>query len=119
MQYLARYQKFVSLWPLKNWSLALIFINLFSVLVVILARNILPPVIPLYYGKPYGIEQLSARENLIIPSLIALTICLLSIAISLRLKDQFLKKVLFGAMLTTTLLSLIATIKIILLVGSI
>lgn len=119
MQYMKEYQKFVSLLPMRNLSLALISINLLAILLLTLARGILPPILPLYYGRPYGLEQLTTREGLIIPSLAALVFCVTSIIISLRLQDQFLKKILFGAMLTATLLSLITTIKITLLVGNI
>jgi len=117
--HLANSQKIIDLLPFKRWSIFLIAVNLIIILLVVFAQKILPPTIPLFYGNPYGTEQLSSRINLILPSLSALFISIISIIIGILTQDDFLKKVLFGGILATTLLSAITTIKIILLVGNI
>lgn len=115
----SKYQQLVSSMPQKSWSMVLVSINLTTILLVVLVKNLLPPVVPLFYGNPYGAEQLAPRESLTLPAVAALGICILSIIMGSFLKDDFVKKVLFGGMALTTALSLITTIKIIFLVGNI
>ena len=105
--------------PFKNWDIAILAINLLTILAAILSRTILPPVVPLFYGQPYGPAQLAPQGSLVIPGVAALTISILCIALSTRTEDDFLKKVLFGCMVGSAALSLVTTIKIIFLVGSV
>lgn len=113
-----KFGELVALMPQRNWSLALLVVNLTIILAVVLAKNLLPPVIPLFYGNPYGAQQLAPRESLILPAVAALLICLASIIIGGILKEDFIKKVLFGGMFLITILSLVTIIKIIFLIGN-
>lgn len=105
--------------PYKNWSITLLIINIVATIVVFALRSILPPELPLFYGKPYGAEQLAPQNMLALPTIAALIICLVNTTINYFLKDEFLKKVLVGGMVAVTLLGLITVFKIIFLVGNI
>jgi O-antigen/teichoic acid export membrane protein len=119
MPYSEKYQEFVALLPLKNWSLVLLVTNLLTIFVVALMQPSLPPVVPIFYGNPYGPGQLAAQWSLVLPAMSALGFCLLSILVGILNADDFLKKILFGSMVAATTLSLVTTVKIILLVGNI
>ncbi|OGM31871.1 hypothetical protein A2803_01135 [Candidatus Woesebacteria bacterium RIFCSPHIGHO2_01_FULL_44_21] len=112
------YQQIVASMPLANWSLFLLAVNLLTILAITFAKTALPPVLPLFYGNPYGAEQLAPSANLVMPSASALSICVSSIIIGKVLGDDFLKKVLFGGMATATVLALVTTLKIVFLVGN-
>ena len=99
--------------------LPIFVLNIVIILFVILAQNNLPPVLPLFYGMPYGKEQLADKILLILPPLIAMGVAIVSSLLVKVLKDDFLQKVLLVAMYTATLLSIITIIKIISLVSSI
>ena len=114
-----KFRNVVLLLPQGNWSVALLLVNLLAVLLILVLKNLLPPIIPLFYGRPYGAEQLAAQGSLVIPPLVAFAVCVVNIAISLSVSDEFLDKVLFGGMFVSTLLSLVTVAKIIFLVGNI
>ena len=111
--------RFVSLLPLRHWTLYIASVNVVAMVLVVLVRSLLPPVVPLFYGNPYGAEQLAPQGLLILPPLVALGVCGVNIAINLTLNDKFLEKVLFGSMCAATLLSTVTLLKIIFLVGNI
>lgn len=112
-----RCQNIIKTLPYKNWSLAVLVINLLVLLVVVTSQNALPPTVPLFYGRPYGAEQLARASHLIIPNSIALTVSLSSLTIAKMLQDEFLKQVLFGTMVVCTALATITTFKIIFLIA--
>jgi len=112
-----KYQSLVAVLPFKNWSLSLLVINLLGILGVGLAMRALPPLVPLFYGMPYGVEQLASKSSLILPGSVSLGTCILSIIISKAVGDDFLKKVLFGGMIISTILALTTTVKIIFLIA--
>lgn len=94
-------------------------INLIVIILILVLRNNIPPEVPLFYGKPQGVEQLASQNILIIPALFAIIITILNSLISNFIKDNFLQKVLAGIMVTVTMLSTITIFRIIFLVGSI
>lgn len=102
----------------KEVSAALI-INLMVIVFVFLIQKSLPPVIPLFYGMPYGSEQLTSSISLILPPLIAMAITVVNSFLITLTNDDFLQKVLLVAMYTTTLLSTITVLKIVSLVSNI
>lgn len=103
--------------PYKNWVFSLLAANVLLALVIYFMLPSLPPVVPLYYGRPYGAEQLSPSWGLIIPSLTAALVCLVNTIVIVTIKDDFLKKVLLGGVLVSSILSAITVIRIVLLVG--
>jgi hypothetical protein len=114
------YKSVIELLPFRVWGGAVFVVNAIVIVIVLLIRDSLPPVVPLFYGKPYGSEQLTTQGNLIAPPVAALVISIVNTAINLSFeKDEFLEKVLFGSMIAVTLLSAITVIKIIFLVGNI
>jgi len=103
----------------ENWIIIGSFLtNLFVILMVILLQGHFPPVVPLFYGKPQGEEQLVQSILLILPPLISILIITLNTILLSFLKNKFLQKILFGLIITITVLSTITVIEIILLVGS-
>lgn len=91
--------------------------NILVVLAVLLLQNHLPPVVPLFYGLPYGEEQLASKWALVIPPIVALALLGVNIFIAHETKDDFIKQIMEGLTLATTALSTITVVRIILLVG--
>lgn len=105
--------------PYRNQTIFLIILNLAIMAGIIVGRSILPPTVPLFYGKPQGEEQLVPQIFLILPSLVSLAIIAINtLCIKFLVNDPFIKKILFGSTIIATLLSTIALAKIIFLVGS-
>ncbi len=92
-------------------------VNLLVILGILLLQSHLPPVVPLFYGLPYGDEQLANTWALIIPPLVALAFIGANIFISKTSKEEFIKQILVGLTIATTALSTITVVRIILLVG--
>jgi len=105
--------------PFKTLSLWVLFLNFAVVLIVLLFRGLLPPVVPLFYGKPYGVEQLASAASLAFPPLAALGLSIVNILVAAFIEDEFLNKVIFGSMVVVTVLSIITVLKIFFLVGDI
>lgn len=93
-------------------------VNIVVITFILLSQNLLPPVVPLFYGLPIGEEILTDRTSLIIPAIISIIVIAINVLISKSLKDSFLKKVLISIIVLTTLLSTITIFKIAFLVGS-
>jgi hypothetical protein len=110
--------KLVNKIPFKKTVFALIFFNLLMVALVLIAQRILPPVVPLFYGRPQGGEQLAQSLFLSLPPFISLLITLVNLAFIYLLENRFLQKVLLGLAIGVTILSTITVFKIISLVGA-
>ena len=102
----------------KNYALGPMAISLFTCLIALLAQKFLPPQIPLFYGLPVGEEQLSPSIGLIIPSGLSFVISLVNLLLWLKIKDDFLKKVLMISSYVVALFMTVTTLKIIFLVAS-
>ena len=108
----------ISKLPLKGilrLTLVILFLNF---IISVACQSILPPEIPLFYSLALGEDQITTSLGLTIPSLVALGICLVNILLALILGDNFLKQILLISCLAVAILSIIAVIEIILLVGS-
>ena len=92
-------------------------INLLLIVTVVLARNALPPLLPLFYGAPSGEDQLARQGFLVLPLIMVTAISIINILLSRIVSDLFLQRILFGFTVVTTLLSTITVIRIMLLVG--
>ena len=92
--------------------------NLFIIALIFLMKPKLPPEIPLFYGRPFGQEQLAQSIQLIIPPVTAFIISFFNTIISVFIKSRFLIQVLLGVTVLTTILAFITVLQIIFLVGS-
>ena len=104
--------------PFLKLIFVFILLNLATAAVVIIAKNNIPPQVPLYYGYARGDKQLVESFILILPSLISIGIIIINTFISLFIGSGYLKRVLIISSFLATALSLITTVKIMLLVGS-
>jgi len=98
--------------------LVFILLNLLGIGIVFLIKKYLPPEIPLYYGRPFGQEQLAGSTYLTIPLLVAFAIGVFNAIISVFVNSRFLAQVLIGLTIATTLLAFITVLQIAFLVGS-
>ncbi|MDO8341295.1 MAG: hypothetical protein Q7T59_04950 [Candidatus Woesebacteria bacterium] len=105
--------------PLKKLFVYSFVINLITILLGLLAKLILPPEIPLFYGLPQTSEQLAKSIFIILPATIALLLTLVNAILSINIGGTYLKKTLAFTSIAISLLALIGTFKIIFLVGSI
>lgn len=92
-------------------------LSLISIVGILLVRSYLPPLIPLFYGKPVGIEELAPRNFLFIVPVMSITISIINLMISKSAKDDFTKKILAVGSLIVSLITSVTVVKIILLVG--
>ncbi|HEX6976913.1 MAG TPA: hypothetical protein VF185_00955 [Patescibacteria group bacterium] len=104
---------------IEKIEVAAAVVNLLIILVILLLQPHLPPVVPLFYGLPYGDEQLANTWALIIPPFVALAFIGANIFISKTSKEEFIKQILVGLTVVVTALSAITVLRIILLVGKI
>ena len=105
--------------PLKNLFVTSLIINLVLVVLSLGAKFILPPEIPLFYGLPKNEDQLAPAIYLFLPSLISIFITIANMVIATAINSNYLKRTLAFASISITILSIIATYKIVFLVGSI
>ena len=102
----------------KKIVLGIVVANVFTLTLVILIHKLLPPVVPLFYGKATGENQLAPSWLLILPSLLSLSTLLVNTILASLTKDVFLKKTLIVTALVATFFSVVTTAKIVLLVSS-
>lgn len=105
--------------PLKSLFVISVITNTIFILISFVSQLLLPPVIPLFYGLPKNAEQLAASLFIVVPSVIAIVFTIINAMISIKVEGQYLKRTLAFASISITLLSVVATYKIIFLVGSI
>lgn len=100
-----------------NFFLAALILSVLSAAGILAVMTFLPPLIPLFYGKPTGTDQLAPSWFIfVIPSL-SLFITFINIFINTSAKDDFIKKFLAVGSLVVSLMATLTVIKIILLVG--
>lgn len=104
--------------PFFPYVLVCLVLDIVCILAVIVSFSLLPPQVPLFYGLAKGAEQLAPRAFLVIPALASLLVLVINSAISLNVKDDFIKKVLILGAVTSTVFALTTTVKIMFLVGS-
>jgi hypothetical protein len=101
----------------RNYFLAAIIINVGVLLSLVLFRNFLPPLAPLFYGRPIGETQLTTTFGLLIAPGVSLLVTALNLCLSLWTKDAFIKKLLAISAIVISILMAITITKIVLLVG--
>ena len=108
------------------WSKQIIFRNYFliagllgvvSIAGIVVVRNYLPPLLPLFYGKPVGPEELASKDFLFFVPLGSIAISFVNLSISKSTKDALIKKILAVSSLVVVFMSTVTVAKIILLVG--
>ncbi len=102
----------------KNYAAFALVISLITIAVAVVGQRFLPPMLPLFYGQPEGEGQLASSLTLVIPGIMSLLLLVINSGLSLWIKDDFLKKALILTSLVVSVFALIATLKIIFLVGS-
>lgn len=102
---------------LKNYAVAGLSLSLFSALLILVFKGILPPQIPLFYGLPVGETQLTPYWGFLIAPAASLVISAINIFISSQITDSFYKKVLIISAFFISILVAITTVRIIFLVG--
>ena len=105
--------------PLKSLFTTSVVINGVFILLGLLGQLILPPQIPLFYGLPKNSEQLAPSIFITLLSVVSLFLTVINAIISINIEGVYLKKALAFASISICLLSVIATYKIVFLVGSI
>jgi hypothetical protein len=103
--------------PMKKFMYSSIGLSFFTALVVIALKGLLPPEVPLFYGKPTGEEQLVPTLGLLIAPGVSLLIVIINTIFVGLIKDLFLKKTLIVSSLFVSLLTTITVFKIVFLVG--
>jgi hypothetical protein len=104
--------------PFQKLIILSIIINVASIGFVFILLNHLPPEIPLFFGLAQSEAQLKSSLSLVVPGIIALGITVLNVVIGLITSNEYLRKILISATVAVSILSIITTIKILLLVGS-
>jgi hypothetical protein len=105
--------------PLKQLFTISVSVSFIFVALGLLSQFILPPEIPLFYGLPKNSQQLAPSIFVILPSVISMLLTIVNAIISINTDGVYLKKSLAFASIAICLLSIIATYKIVFLVGSI
>ena len=101
----------------RNYFLAAGILSVLSIVGSLIARSFLPPLIPIFYGKPTGAEQLApAWFIFVIPGISILT-TVTNLFINKSAEDEFIKKILAITSLVISLMAAITVVKIITLVG--
>ena len=104
--------------PLTKIVYATTAINIINIALIMLIQKGLPPEIPLFYGLAKGEDQIATSAELVIPPALSLLIAVVNLVVASFIKSSFLRQVLIITLLAVTLFSLIATIRIVMLVGS-
>ena len=103
--------------PYRNYFLAAIIIDVVVLLLLLILKNFLPPLAPLFYGKPIGEAQLTTTFGLMIAPLVSILITVINLVLSLWLSDDFFRKLLAISAVVVSVLLTITILKIVLLVG--
>ena len=96
----------------------ILIVNFLSIAAIFLIKTHLPPEIPLFYGKPFGQDQLVKSSFLTIPLIITTIIAIFNLIISIFVTNRFLTQMLAGIATATSILALITVFEIIYLVGN-
>ena len=103
--------------PLRSYVYSALALDLVTLLTVFLVKGNLPPVVPLFYGRPVGSGQLISAYGLLIAPITAAAVTAINIYLASFIKDEFIKKIFSVASFFVSVLTTITIIKIVLLVG--
>lgn len=100
-----------------NFFIACWALNFLTVVAILILKNFLPPVVPIFYGEPAGADQLAPAIFLLIIPAVSFLISGINVFINSSSKDDFIKKFLAASSLVISIMAVVTVIKIILLVG--
>jgi len=103
--------------PHKNYIYLSFAVNIITALSILIFRSFLPPVVPLFYGRPIGQFQLVSSLGLLIAPIVAFLITLVNLYIARQTHDNFLKRILIISSFFVSFLIAITVFRIIFLVG--
>jgi len=104
--------------PLVRFVYVAFILGILNIITILLLQNFLPPEVPLYYGLAKSQEQLTTSIGLVAPGIVTLGVTILNTFLAYILDNDFLKKILVLSAFSVSIISFIATIEIIFLVGS-
>lgn len=106
-----------------NWVVSLshkfVLVSFVLSLGILLLRwRLLPPLVPLWYSRPWGIDQLTAPYLLFLLPTASMVLYILNVLVSIYFTAEYLifTQMLFLSSLIVSLLSFIALVKIVFLV---
>ncbi len=100
-------------------SVVCLALNILIIVILLILNDKIPPVTPLLYGAPSGVEQLVSKNFLIVVPAISIIFIIFNYLISINIKDKFLSHALISTSTVTTILGIISIVKIIFLIGNI
>lgn len=95
---------------------ASLLLNLATFLVALYAQKYLPPVVPLFYSRPWGKDQLASPVYLVLLPVLSVLALAVNALIANLVSEKLLQRSLLAASLVVSLLSSIAVLKVILLI---
>lgn len=101
----------------RNYFLVAAVLAILSAIGIAGGKSFLPSVVPLFYGKPIGAEQLTGYWFFFTIPGMSFLITIINLLISSHVEDEFVKRILAVSSLIISLMAIISVIKIILLVG--
>lgn len=103
--------------PFKGYFYASCGLNIAVILAIILLKNFLPPVTPLFYGRPEGATQLVPTIWLILAPFMALILTIVNVFLTKPVKDKLMQQILVVSTLLISVLTAVTILKIVFLVG--
>jgi hypothetical protein len=100
-----------------NYFIVSVIISIISAVLILVSKQFLPPVLPIFYGRPAGAEQLAPFWYIFLIPSISIAIITINLIINILIESLFTKKILAITSLVVSLMSTITIIKIILLVA--
>jgi hypothetical protein len=101
----------------RNYFLASGVLILLTAVGILSIKSFLPPLIPLFYGKPSGAEQLAPTWFFFIIPGVSLLIAGVNLLVNTLAGDEVVKKILAVGTLVISIMAAVTVAKIILLVG--
>lgn len=103
--------------PFAEYIVISVVLSLVTIAMTVILTGKLPPVVPLFYGRPVGEGQLVPTLSLLLAPGAAIILTIINTFLAILSKDDFLKKILVLTSFLVSLLLCITVAKIILLVG--
>lgn len=101
----------------RNFFLAAGILSVLSIIGIIAINSFLPPLLPVFYGKPTGAEQLASTYFIFVIPGISSLITIINLFVSSFFKDILIKKILAIVSFIVSLMATITVLKIVVLVG--
>lgn len=92
-------------------------LSLITIAGILSIKSFLPPLLPVFYGKPSGAEQLASTYFIFLIPSVSILITALNLFINSSAKEVFIKKIVAIVSLVASLMAAITVFKIVLLVG--